>query len=596
MQKTLYIILILAGLGLVESNICAQEPADSSPATERTELVAVQVETLADDIQSGTGGLQVAADGNLFSADFGWKLNGGGKGGDKVFKVTPDGDVSVFCKGMRGASGNAMDSKGNLFQSSIGGNFISKITPGGDASVFVRKGLQNPVGIAIDEDDNLFVCNCGSGSIQKVTPNGEVSEFAKSDLLKCPNGITRSENGDFYIANFSNGNVLKIDSEGNVSKLATLPGNNNGHLTYHRGFLYVVARAANQIYRVTLDGKSSLFVGSGERGKTDGTPLQSTLSLPNDVGVSPDGRYMYINEVGPISGDHRILGPTRIRRVELRETVPFAKSAHPVNLQGPATKATMEDVAWIAGHWHGKGLGGSFEETWNPPMGGEMIGMFKHVKDGKVNFYELLNIVQKDQTLLLRLKHFSNEFVGWEEKDESVEFPLIKVTESTAEFDGLVFRRINENRMDIDVRIGQGEGEPQVITFECHRVQPNGGGEQAAMENVLKVDTVLSNQRNHASERVALGDAIRTYLLGLRSIDYRGCPESFQKAFVDHAKAWDNSLEFFDNHQELRGEMHQLLDEIREKDEATAKELTKHFQAIMKTWQVIEAAVERSID
>lgn len=286
-----------------------------APAT--PQVVAVAVETLADDIDGGTGGLAIDPDGNLYTADFGWRLGGRGKGGDKVFKVDPKGNVSLFCREMRGASGNARDQAGNLYQSSIGGNFISRVSPEGKVEVFVRTGLRNPVGITIDSDGNLFVCSCGGNSIQKITPEGVVSDFCKSKLLNCPNGITMAPDGNFYVANFSNGDVIRIDAEGQASRLATLPGKNNGHLTCHAGQLFVVARKANQIYRVTLDGKATAFVGSGERGKADGAPLEATLSLPNDIVVSQDGRYMYVNETSPIHGDHRILGPTRIRRIEL---------------------------------------------------------------------------------------------------------------------------------------------------------------------------------------------------------------------------------------------------------------------------------------
>ena len=293
--------------------------ADGTKQETEFEVHAVSVATFADNIQGGTGGLAIDAQGTVYSADFGSKLGFGGTGGDKVFKIDQNGNVSTFCKEMKGASGNAFDSQGNLFQSCIRGNFVTKVTPQGGVSVFSKEGLRNPVGIAIDKENNLFVNNCGSMSIQKITPDGKSSMFVRDPLLKCPNGITLADDGNFYVANFYNGDVLKVTPEGKVSKLVTLPGNNNGHLTCHRGVLYVVARSANQVYRVTYDGKSSVFAGSGKRGKTDGKPMEASFSLPNDIGVSPDGRFMYVNETSPISGDPQILTPTRIRRIELSQ-------------------------------------------------------------------------------------------------------------------------------------------------------------------------------------------------------------------------------------------------------------------------------------
>ncbi len=77
----------------------------------------------------------------------------------------------------------------------------------------------------------------------------------------------------------------------------------------------MVGRSANQIFRISLDGDVELFAGSGKRGKGDGDPLQATFSLPNDIAVSPDGKFMYVNEVGPVTGSPQILAPTRVRRI-----------------------------------------------------------------------------------------------------------------------------------------------------------------------------------------------------------------------------------------------------------------------------------------
>ena len=131
--------------------------------------------------------------------------------------------------------------------------------------------------------------------------------------------------------------------------------------------------------------------------------------------------------------------------------------------------ASINDVAWIAGHWQGSAMGGEFEETWNPPFAGSMVGMFKFAEDQKVKFYEILTIVEKDGSLLLRLKHFDQALIGWEEKDKSVEFPLQSLTETKAEFDGLVFQKIDETTMHIVVTTKANAGETEEIKFVCNR-------------------------------------------------------------------------------------------------------------------------------
>ncbi|MEN8143765.1 MAG: hypothetical protein ABFS14_02335 [Gemmatimonadota bacterium] len=273
------------------------------------------VETLTEHIESGSGGMNVDAAGNIYAADFGYDLSGP-KPGTKVFRITPEGEVSVFASGFHGASGNAFDSKGNLFQSNIRAGTVSKITPDGSVSEFTT-GLNGPVGISIDPDDNLFVANC-RGFVTKTTPDGQTSRFSTSDLYKCPNGITLASDGNLYVANFGNGDVIKIDPEGNASRFATIRGNNNGHILFANGVLYVVARSAHQIYELSLDGDLTLLAGSGKRGLTDGPALEAELSLTNDIAVSTDGRTLYFNDVVHQEGD-QILSPIVIRKLILAD-------------------------------------------------------------------------------------------------------------------------------------------------------------------------------------------------------------------------------------------------------------------------------------
>ncbi len=289
----------------------------SKPSNEVTLKQENLVKTLAENIDGGSGGVALDTDGNIYMGDFGQTLGGGG-GGDKVFRITQEGEVSIFARGFIGASGNSFDSQGNLFQSSIRGSYISKIAPDGSVSQFSSGApIVNPVGILIDEDDELFVADCEGFQVLKIDKNGDAEVFTNNSLLNCPNGITGDENGNIYISNFYDGNVLKITPNKQVSVLVNLPGNNNGHLTFHNGFLYVIARTANQIYKVSLDGEAELFAGSGMRGKKDGAALGATFSLPNDLIFNEDGSKLYVNDVVPLSGGN--IAPCNIRVVEIVE-------------------------------------------------------------------------------------------------------------------------------------------------------------------------------------------------------------------------------------------------------------------------------------
>jgi len=281
---------------------------------------AQEVITLTGVINGGSGGLAVDTAGNIYMADFGPSLSGGGT---ELFRVTPAGSVSVFATGFNGASGNDFDSMGNLFQSNISASRIDKVAPDGTVTAFTSQNIRGPVGIYIDEGDTLYVCNCSSDTIRKVTPSGVSTLFSSGFLFQCPNGITRDDDGNFYVANFGNGRVLKILPDGTESIFATVPGNNNGHLTYHDGLLYVAGRGADRIYTITMDGQVEVFAGTGVQGIVDGPRLQAQFSLPNDVIVDPTGQYLYVNDVVDPT-DPTDISPMVLRRIDLSVSVDVA--------------------------------------------------------------------------------------------------------------------------------------------------------------------------------------------------------------------------------------------------------------------------------
>ena len=138
----------------------------------------------------------------------------------------------------------------------------------------------------------------------------------------------------------------------------------------------------------------------------------------------------------------------------------------------PAARATLQDLAWLAGEWSGTGLGGATEETWSAPAGGAMMGMFRLVKDGRVVFYEFLTLVEQDGAVLLRLKHFNPDLTGWEEKADFVTFRLLKATATEAYFDGLTFRRDGPDRTHIYLAIrNRADGSVREETFVHSRVR-----------------------------------------------------------------------------------------------------------------------------
>lgn len=136
-----------------------------------------------------------------------------------------------------------------------------------------------------------------------------------------------------------------------------------------------------------------------------------------------------------------------------------------------APKATLADVAWIQGHWRGEAFGGITEEIWSPPLGNSMMCVFKLVVEDEVRFYEIITLTEEQGTLMLRLKHFHGDLKGWEEKDETVDFPLVKVTPGKVFFDGFTFERVSAEEMNIYVLLEDGDGNRQEEVFRYERAE-----------------------------------------------------------------------------------------------------------------------------
>lgn len=134
-------------------------------------------------------------------------------------------------------------------------------------------------------------------------------------------------------------------------------------------------------------------------------------------------------------------------------------------------KASIEQLSWLAGHWRGEALGGVVEEQWAPPSAGSMVGTFKLSAQGKVKFYEIEVIREVADSLVLQLKHFAHDLKGWEEKNQTVDFPLVKIDANVAYFDGFTIRKISDDQIHMFVVFGR---EPELTEgrFEYHRVKP----------------------------------------------------------------------------------------------------------------------------
>ena len=127
----------------------------------------------------------------------------------------------------------------------------------------------------------------------------------------------------------------------------------------------------------------------------------------------------------------------------------FAQNTLHYNDEKGYEKASLKDIEWLEGNWKGEAFGGIYEENWSKPFGGSMLFSFKLVVDGKVIFYEMGHIMEKENSLIFQIKHFDSDLKGWEEKDKSEDFRFIKKEGNRMYFDKFTFEYISKNEVNL---------------------------------------------------------------------------------------------------------------------------------------------------
>jgi hypothetical protein len=134
------------------------------------------------------------------------------------------------------------------------------------------------------------------------------------------------------------------------------------------------------------------------------------------------------------------------------------------------SEINLESLSWLVGSWKANAFGGVCEEVWSPPSAGTMTGTFKLVVDGKVSFYELFIMTIENGGPTLHLKHFNADLTGWEEKDEVITFAFIEMTDNELRLDGLTYRSISADSLQIELQMKGSDGKVRTQMFNCWRV------------------------------------------------------------------------------------------------------------------------------
>ena len=148
-------------------------------------------------------------------------------------------------------------------------------------------GIEGP---ACDAEGNLYAVNYErQHTIGIVTPDGDASVFVELPPGSIGNGIRFNSEGFMFIADYTNHNVLKVDMDTrNISVHAHEPtmSQPNDLAIGANDILYASdpnwGASTGQIWRVDTDGEVTL--------------LEAAMGTTNGIEVSPDEKFLYVNE------------------------------------------------------------------------------------------------------------------------------------------------------------------------------------------------------------------------------------------------------------------------------------------------------------
>lgn len=228
---------------------------------------------------------------------------------------------TVFATGLNFPEGPAFDRQGNLFAVNNRGQDVYKITPDGRVSVFLRTGGQ-PNGLAFDRKGDLYLAEWGLRAVMRITPDARMSVFVDSYSgvrLHAPNDIVFDPEGNMYFTDPIRypepdpciSPVYKVTPRGRISLVAEGFHFPNGiGLSPDAQTLYVAETRANRISRLAIKadgsfGKPEPFAYLGEGAKPDGMCLdedgnivQSLFGNGKILVVSPEGKILDSYETG----------------------------------------------------------------------------------------------------------------------------------------------------------------------------------------------------------------------------------------------------------------------------------------------------------
>ena len=156
----------------------------------------------------------------------------------------------------------------------------------------------------------------------------------------------------------------------------------------------------------------------------------------------------------------------------LSASLAIALLAAMAHAQAPAAKPTLQDFAWLAGHWRIEQGDRLVDEQWMAPVGGLMMGMARNVQGGKVREYEFTLLRQEPNGDIL--------YIASPSKQTQTAFKLTSLSGGTAVFENpqhdfpkkIVYARQADGSLLAAIEGPGRDGKPRRVEYLFKRVKP----------------------------------------------------------------------------------------------------------------------------
>jgi hypothetical protein len=140
--------------------------------------------------------------------------------------------------------------------------------------------------------------------------------------------------------------------------------------------------------------------------------------------------------------------------------------------QAPAARPTLQDFAWLTGHWRIEEADRQVDEQWMAPAGGLMMGMARNIQGGKVREYEF--------TLLRQETNGDIFYVASPSKQTETSFKLTSLRDGVAVFENpqhdfpkkIIYARQPDGSLLAAIEGPGRDGKARRVEYPFERVTP----------------------------------------------------------------------------------------------------------------------------